>query len=65
MGDAIQARARQAVEFLAQKLADISEEFGIAVDLENRIAPTWLSEEALAAIEARNAAEPNGASSGK
>lgn len=57
--DAIQARARQAVEFMAQQLADMAEEFGIAVDLEERIAPTWLNEDAIAALQARNAANPH------
>jgi len=54
--EAVQARARHAVEFLAQQLADMADEFGIAVDLDSRLAPTWLTEEALAALEARNAA---------
>lgn len=54
--EAIQARGRQAIEFLVQQLADMAEEFGIDVDLESRIAPTWLNEEALAALEAREAA---------
>lgn len=57
--DAIQARARQAVEFLAQQLADMCEEFGISVDLDERINPSWLSEDAIAAMEARNAANPH------
>lgn len=57
--DAIQARARQAVEFLAQQLADMCEEFGMSVDLEERINPSWLSEDAIAALEARNAANPH------
>jgi hypothetical protein len=57
--DAIQARARQAIEFLAQQLADMCEEFGISVDLEERINPSWLSEDAIAALEARNAANPH------
>ena len=57
--DAIQARARQAVEFLAQQLADMCEEFGISVDLDERINPSWLSEDAIAALEARNAANPH------
>ena len=57
--DAIQARARQAVEFPAQQLADMCEEFGISVDLDERINPSWLSEDAIAAIEARNAANPH------
>ena len=57
--DAIQARARQAVEFLAQQLADMCEEFGMSVDLDERINPSWLSEGAIAALEARNAANPH------
>lgn len=57
--DAIQARARQAVEFLAQQLADMCDEFGISVDLDERINPSWLSEDAIAAMEARNAANPH------
>lgn len=57
--EAIQARARQAIEFMAQQLADMAEEFGITVDLEARIAPNWLDEEALAVLEARNAANPH------
>ncbi len=57
--DAIQARARQAVEFLAQQLADMCEEFGMSVDLDERINPSWLSEDAIAAMEARNAANPH------
>ena len=57
--EAIQTRARQAVEFLVQQLADMAEEFGIQVDLEARIAPPWLNEEALASLEARNAANPH------
>lgn len=54
--EAIQARGRQAIEFLVQQLADMAEEFGIQVDLETRITPTWLDEEALALLEARNKA---------
>lgn len=65
MGEAVQMHARQAVEFLAQKLADISEEFGIAVDFENRISPGWMNEEALAAIESRNSAKSDGAKAAK
>lgn len=57
--DAIQARARQAVEFLAQQLADMAEEFGIEVDLDERITPAWLNEDAIAALQARNAANPH------
>ena len=54
--EAIQARGRQAIEFLVQQLADMAEEFGIQVDLETRISPTWLDEDALKLLEARNQA---------
>ena len=53
--DAIQMMASQAVEYLCQQLVDISTEFGIAVNLEERLKPSWLSEDALAAMEARQA----------
>ena len=56
---AIQARARQAIEFLTQQLADMCEEFGIEVDLEARITPSWLNEDAIATLTARNAANPH------
>ena len=51
--EAVQTRARQAVEWLAQELAETANEFGIQVDFEDRVRPSWLTEEALAAIEAR------------
>lgn len=57
--EAIQQRARQAIEFMVQQLADMAEEFGIAVDLEERISPAWLNDEAVAVLEARNAANPD------
>ena len=50
--ESIQSRARQAVEFVAQQLAEISTEFGIAVNFEEMVRPAWLSEEALNAMEA-------------
>ena len=65
MGEAILIRARQAIEFLAQQMVDMTEEFGISVDLENRLMPTWLDEDALAALEARNAAADGAQSSGR
>ncbi len=52
--EAIQNVARQSIEFLAQQLADMAMEFGIRVNLEERISPDWLDEEALAVLEARN-----------
>lgn len=51
--EAIELAARQAVEYLAQQLVDIATEFNIAVDFEERIKPSWASEEMLAAMEAR------------
>lgn len=53
--DAIQLAARQAVEFLCQQMVDIAAEFNIAVDLEDRLQPSWMSPEALAAMEQRQA----------
>lgn len=52
--EAIQQVARQSIEFLVQQLADMAQEFGISVDLEGRIRPDWLDEDALAVLEARN-----------
>lgn len=52
--EAIQHVARQSIEFLVQQLADMAQEFDISVDLENRIRPDWLDEDALAVLEARN-----------
>ncbi len=52
--EAIQQVARQSIEFLVQQLADMAQEFGISVDLESRIRPDWLDEDALAVLEARN-----------
>lgn len=51
--ESIQTRGRQAVEFAAQQLAEIATEFGIEVNFEEMVRPTWLSEEALSAMEAR------------
>lgn len=53
--DAIQLQARQAVEYLCQQLVDIAAEFNIAVDLEERLQPSWMSPEALTAMEKRQA----------
>lgn len=50
--ESVQNRARQAVEFVAQQLAEISTEFGIAVNFEEMVTPPWLNEEALNAMEA-------------
>lgn len=53
--DAIQLAARQGVEYLCQQLVDIAAEFNISVDLEERLQPSWMSPEALAAMEKRQA----------
>lgn len=53
--DAIQLAARQGVEYLCQQLVDIAAEFSISVDLEERLQPSWMSPEALAAMEKRQA----------
>lgn len=53
--DAIQLAARQGVEYLCQQLVDIAAEFKISVDLEERLQPSWMSPEALAAMEKRQA----------
>ncbi|MCB8748340.1 hypothetical protein LHU53_15675 [Rhodoferax sp. U2-2l] len=54
--EAIELAARQAVEYLCQQLVDISAEFDIAVDLESRLKPAWMTDDMLAAMEARSAA---------
>lgn len=54
--EAIELAARQAVEYLSQQLVDIATEFNIAVDFESRLKPAWMSDELLAAMEAKNAA---------
>lgn len=64
-GEAVQARGRQAVEFLAQQMVDMAEEFGISVDLESRLSPTWLDDDALTVLEARNTAAEGAQSSGR
>lgn len=57
--EAISSRGRQEIEFLVQQLAGIADEFGIAVDLESRLKPSWVDEDALAIIEARNSPSPH------
>ena len=58
--EAVQIKARQAVEWLAQQLVDTATEFGIAVDFEERLRPSWMNEDALAAMEARQRAATTG-----
>ena len=52
--EAVKQVARQSIEFMAQQLADMAQEFGISVNLEERISPDWLDEQALAVLETRN-----------
>lgn len=51
--EAIELAARQAVEYLCQQLVDIATEFNIAVDFEERLKPTWATDEMVAVMEAR------------
>ncbi len=53
--DAMQVMARQSVEMLCQQLVDISAEFGITVNFEERLKPVWMSAEAIEAMAARQA----------
>lgn len=53
--DAMQVMARQSVEMLCQQLVDISTEFGITVNFEERLKPAWMSAEAIEAMAARQA----------
>lgn len=59
--EAVQLMASQAVEYLCQQLLDISTEFGITVNLEERLKPNWMSDEALAAMEKRQAEQQEAA----
>lgn len=58
--ESIQERASQAVQYTAQLLAEISIEFGIAVNFEEMVKPAWLDEAALDAMEARQRAQAGG-----
>lgn len=48
--EAIELAARQAVEYLCQQLVDIATEFGIAVDFEQRLRPTWMDQSVIDAM---------------
>lgn len=50
--EAIELVARQAVEYLCQQLVDMATEFGIAVDFEQRLRPSWMDDGMLAQMEA-------------
>ena len=58
--EAIAQRARQAVEFAAQQLAEIATEFGITVNFEEMVRPAWLDETALDVMEARQREQSKG-----
>ena len=55
IADCVVLRARQALAFLAQALADDISALGVQVDFESRLCPPWLDEEALAIYEQRQA----------
>lgn len=61
--EAVQQAARAAVQYLAQQFADMAQEFGIAIDLDERIEAPWTAEDeaALQALAAKNAAEDKAA----
>ncbi|MGQ0711632.1 MAG: hypothetical protein ACT4NV_18010 [Rhodoferax sp.] len=61
--EAVQQAARAAVQYLAQQFADVAQEFGIAIDLDERIEAPWTAEDeaALQALAAKNAAEDKAA----
>lgn len=61
--EAVQQAARAAVQHLAQQFADMAQEFGIAIDLDERIEAPWTAEDeaALQALAAKNAAEDKAA----
>lgn len=63
--ESIQARARQDVEWLAQELAEICNEYGIQVNFEEQVRPSWLNDDALAAMEERQAQAANDAATTK
>lgn len=61
--EAVQQAARASVQHLAQQFADLAQEFGIAIDLDERIEAPWTAEDeaALQALAAKNAAEDKAA----
>ena len=61
--EAVQQAARASVQHLAQQFADLAQEFGIAIDLDERIEAPWTPEDeaALQALAAKNAAEDKAA----
>ncbi|MBV5296313.1 MAG: hypothetical protein JZU58_28570 [Curvibacter lanceolatus] len=65
MRESIETRARQDVEWLAQKLAEICNEYGIQVNFEEQVRPSWFNEDALAAMEAQQAQAANDAATTK
>jgi len=63
--EAVQTRARQSIEWLAQQLAEIATEFGIVVNFEDMVKPPWLDEAALDAMEARQREQREASEKGK
>lgn len=61
--EAVQQAARASVQHLAQQFADLAQEFGIVIDLDERIEAPWTAEDeaALQALAAKNAAEDKAA----
>ena len=61
--EAVQQAARASVQHLAQQFADLAQEFGIAIDLDERIEAPWTAEDeaALEKLAAKNAAEDKAA----
>lgn len=53
VGAGVKDVARQAVQYLCQELAGVSEEFGIKVDFENLVNPPWMTEAMASAIQAK------------
>lgn len=61
--EAVQQAARASVQHLAQQFADLAQEFGIVIDLDERIEAPWTAEDeaALQVLAAKNAAEDKAA----
>ena len=61
--EAVQQAARASVQHLAQQFADLAQEFGIVIDLDERIEAPWTAEDeaALLKLAAKNAAEDKAA----
>ena len=58
MDGAIDLRARQALDYVCQRVVDLAQQFGVTVDLESRLRPPWMDEKLIAAMEERARANP-------